>query len=383
MKEQPENSRAVGIFGRTKRFLVAVIAIVLTLAISTTALAKGNGSQPPATGPDAVSGATKKNPQGNSGNGSGGNQTAKARAKIKAPNLNKIADIIAGLTDESVKTSLTALLSAYEAAWSAKQDAIAANNTAQLPSLTDAVTTAKAALDAALSAAGVSEDAIKGKPVLALDGSAQANRRPTLDTEKMLAAIAKLDDTNADKAVLTSLLTAYQQALAAKLAANTASMGEEEQSALSFALRSAEEALLLASREAGLIGGNGRGQFISGYAFGNDVLDLTSVLASISALPDTDENKTKLTALYEAYYAALQAEVAADKTTLSDAEVDALRDAAKTAQSALIDALKLAGIDAPMLRQEDAYVAPSYRDNDGDDEHEDEHEDDESESDDD
>ena len=333
-----------------------------------------------------MSGATKKNPPGNSG-GSGNssnNSSSKAdktKAKIKAPNFNKIEEAIAALTDESVKSSLTALLSAYEAAWTAKQDAVAANDTESLSALTDAITAAKAALDAALVSAGIPVDSVYGKPVLALDGSAHTNRRPTLDTAQIMAAIAKLDDANADKATLTGLLTAYQEALAAFLAANTANMSEEEQLQLAFAVRTAEEALLLASREAGLIGGLGRGQFISGYAFGNDEIDLTSVLASIAALPDTDENKAKLTTLYEAYYAALQAQASADKTALSDAQYDALKDATKAAQVALMEALQAAGIDIPMMQVEEPvrYVAPSYSDDSSDDD--DEHE--ESESDDD
>lgn len=380
MNEHPNHSRAAGFRGRTKRAFVTIAAIIFALAFTTTAFAKGNGGSQPQAGPDAVSGATKKNPSGNPNGNSNGNSNNKPAAKIKAPDLDKIEKAISALTDETVKANLTTLLSAYEAAWKAKQDAIAANDTASLDALTEAINAAKAALDTALAAAGIPEDAINGKPVAALDGAGHTNRRPALDTEKILAAIATLDDTNADKAALTSLLTAYQEALAAKLAANTASMSEEEQLQLSYALRNAEEALLLAAREAGLIGGNGRGQFISGYAFGKNELDLTAVLASISALDDTDENKAKLTALYEAYYAALTAEQAADKTKLSDAEFDALHDATKAAQSALIDALKLAGIEAPMLREEETpYLAQSYDgDDDGDD---DEHE--ESETDDD
>ena len=51
-------------------------------------------------------------------------------------------------------------------------------------------------------------------------------------------------------------------------------------------------------------------------------------------------------------------------------------------QAALVEALKLAGIDAPMLQQEKEtpYLAPSH---DGDDDHEDDDEHEESETDDD
>lgn len=146
-----------------------------------------------------------------------------------------------------------------------------------------------------------------------------------------------------------------------------------------YTVRRAEEALLLASREAGLIGGNGRGQFVSGYAFGESELDVTSILASIAALDDTDANKAKLTTLMEEYSLALAAEAAADKTALSEAELDALENAADAAELALIEALKLAGIDVPKLRDDSQSndTAPTYVDDDDDeDEYESESDDD-------
>ena len=380
MKEKQNHKRFAGMRGRTKRYIAAVIAIVLTLAFSAIALAdKGNGggAQPP-NGPDAQSGATQKPPQGNNGSSTGnGNQKDKrSKAKIGAPNLDKIAEAIAALTDETVKADLTALLSAYEAAWTAKQDAVAANETDTLATLTDAITSAKAALDAALATAGIPMDTVYGAPVEALDGTAHRNRRPVLDADQILAAIATLDDTNADKATLTSLLETYQDALAAMQAADTTALSEEEQQTLAFALRQAEEALLLASREAGLIGGNGRGQFVSGYAFGQAELDVTSILTSIAALEDTDENKATLTTLFEAYNVALAAEAAADKTAMSDAEFDALHDATQAAEKALIDALALAGIEVPVLDMEDPPTDSAATDADDDDDETEEEDDD-------
>ncbi|MBA4347392.1 MAG: hypothetical protein C0413_00865 [Clostridiales bacterium] len=371
MKEDRKNQRAA-IRGRTKRYLVAVIAVILVLAFSTTALAaKGNGgSTLQANGTDAQSGATQQPPPGNSGNNNGnGNQTNnRNKAKIGAPNLDKIVKAIAALTDETLKADLTALLTAYEDAWAAKQDAVAANETDLLAALTEAITTAKATLDAALSDAGVSLDKVYGVPVEALDGSAHQNRRPVLDADKVLAAIATLPDTNADKATLTGLLNEYQLALAAQTASQFASLSEQARLELAYAVRQAEEALLLASREAGIIGGNGRGQFISGYAFGDAELDVTSILASIAALDDTDENKAKLTALMEAYSLALAAETDADKTALSEAELDALHDATESAEEALIEALELAGIDVPKLQDgsQPRDTAPTYVDDDDD-----------------
>lgn len=383
MKEDRDNTRLT-VRGRTKRYLVAVIAIILALAFSTTALAaKGSVVIRPANGPDAQSGATAQPPAGNNGNNNGGgngNQTNnRNKAKIGAPNLDKIIKAIAAVTDETLKADLTALLTAYEDAWAAKQDAVAANDTASLAALTDAITAAKATLDAALSDAGVSMDKVYGVPVEALDGSAHRNRRPALDAEQILAAIATLPDTNADKATLTSLLNEYQVALAAQNAANFASLTTQEQEQLMYTVRRAEEALLLASREAGLIGGNGRGQFVSGYAFGESELDVTSILASIAALDDTDANKAKLTALMEEYSQALAAQAAADETALSEAELDTLENAADAAELALIEALELAGIDVPKLRDDSLPrdTAPTYVDDDDDeDEYESESDDD-------
>ena len=95
MKEDQANQRTA-MRGRTKRLFVAVIAMILALAFSTTALAaKGNGGgNPPSNGPDAVSGATQQPPAGNNGNSNGNsnsgssnsNQTNnRAKAKIGVP----------------------------------------------------------------------------------------------------------------------------------------------------------------------------------------------------------------------------------------------------------------------------------------------------------
>jgi hypothetical protein len=381
MKKNRKKLRA-GVRGRTKRYLVTMIAIILALTFSTTALAangNGGGTQQ-ANEPDAQSGATQQPPPGSNGNSSGnGNQiNNRNKAKIGTPNLDKIEEAIAALTDEGLKTELTALLSAYQDAWTAKQDAVAAKDKNALAELTDAITLAKATLDAALEAAGVSLDTIYGVPVEALDGAGRMYQRPALDTDKILDAIATLADTNADKETLTGLLNEYQLALAALNAANFASLSEQAQQRLAYMLRHAEEALLIASRQAGLIGGYGRGQFVSGYAYGKAKLDVTSILASIAALDDTDENKANLTALLGAYTAALEAEATADNSVLSEEEFDALRDATHAAQSALIEALELAGIVVPLLQQDvPRDEEPSDEDDDYDDDEEDDEEPDE------
>jgi len=373
MKEDQNHSRA-GLRGRTKRYLVAVLAIILVLAFSTTALAaKGNGGvTAQAGGTDAQSGATGQPPSGG-GSSSGGGQTAdRSRAKIGLPNFDKIVAAIAALTDETLKAELTALLSTYEDAWAAKQDAVAADQNDALAALTDAITSAKAALDAALETAGVSLDTIYGTPVEALDGTGRTYQRPVLNTNVIFEVIGRLPDTNADKTTLLGLLNEYQLALFAQTSANLASLTDQARLELAYRIRHAEEALLLASREAGLIGGNGQVQFLNGYAYGNSELDVTSILTSIAALGDTDENKAKLTELLDAFIAALEAEATADSSALSDAELDALEAAADAAELALIEALELAGIDVPKVLEDvqPRYAAPTYYDDDDDDEHE-------------
>ena len=235
-------TRKTAVRERLKRILVVATAFVLMLAFSATALAtKGNGGITlQANGTDAQSGATPKKPPNNpGGNGNNRNNDKRDKAKIGVPNLEKIEKAIAKLTDESVKTELTALLSTYQDAWVAKQDAVAANETDSLAALTDAITSAKAALDAALEASGVSMEAVYGAPVEALDGTAHRDRRPELDADKVLAAIATLADNNADKAILTSLLNAYQEALGAQHSADPTMLREEEMQMLAYQVRHA------------------------------------------------------------------------------------------------------------------------------------------------
>jgi len=352
MQKNQENRRAA-VRGRTKRYLVAVIAIILTLALSATAFAdSGRGSTPGGQG-------GSKTQQPNDGDTQGGqsrsadaknDNEAKRNAKMEGLNVEKIEEAIATLTDEAAKASLTTLLSTYVDAWTAKQEAVEAKDTDALAALTDAMTTAKTALDAALETAGIATDTIYGVPEEAKDGTGRMSNRPTLDTDEIAAAIATLDDSDENKATLTSLLTAYEDALAAQAAADTTTLSEEELQALATAVDTAEEALLAASREADLIGGLGRGQFVNGYAYGNAELDVETISNSIVALDDTDANKAALSDLLTAYEAALMAEAAADEATLTQTELEALHDATKAAANALKLALENAGIEVPQMQ---------------------------------
>lgn len=338
----------IGLRKRAKRTLVAVIAILMTLALSTTALAdngrgggkpegQGSGSQ---TQPNGGQDRTETRVPGQSDK-----QDGKHDAKTEGLNIEKIEAAIAALTDEDAKTSLTTLLSAYIDAWTAKQEAIAAKDTDTLATLTETMTAAKTALDAALESAGISTDTLYGEPEQAKDGTGKMNNRPALDTVKIEAAISTLDDTDANKATLTSLLSSYEAALAAQAAADTSTLSEAELQALADAVQSAEEALLEAARSAGVIGGKGRGQFVSGYAYGKAELNVDAITAQIAALDDINENKAQLSTLLAAYQTALSAEQSADAATLTEEEQAALQNATKSAADALKEALENAGLD--------------------------------------
>lgn len=344
MKNHPNRAHRIGMRMRAKRTIVAMIAILMTLALCTTALAdngRGGGK------PEGQGTGTQTQPGGGTDHGSSNapGQKDKRNAQAEGLNTDKIEEAIAALTDEDAKASLTTLLSAYVDAWTAKQEAIQANSTTDLSTLTDAMTAAKTALDTALEAAGISTDTLYGVPEEAKDGTGKMNNRPTLDTDEIEAAISALEDTNENKATLTGLLSTYEAALAAQAAADTTTLTDEEIQALADAVQSAESALLEAARSAGVIGGNGRGQFVSGYAYGKVEMDVDTISAQIAALDDTNENKAKLSELLTAYQSALTAEQNADESTLSEAEIEALQLATDAAADALKEAMENAGLD--------------------------------------
>ena len=329
---------------RARKTLVAVIAILMTLALCTTALAdngRGGGK------PEGQGAGTQTQPGSGTDHGTSTapGQKDKRNAQAEGLNVEKIEEAIAALTDEDAKVSLTTLLGAYVDAWTAKQEAIEAKNTDELAALTDAMTAAKAALDTALESAGISTDTLYGVPEEAKDGTGKMNNRPALDLDKIGAAIATLADTDENKATLTSLMNDYQAALAAQANADASSLSEAELQALAEAVQSTEEALLEAARSAGVIGGNGRGQFVSGYAYGNAEVNMEAITAQIAALDDTDANKAQLATLLKAYQDALSAEQNADTSALSEEELAALQSATKAAADALKEAMENAGLD--------------------------------------
>jgi hypothetical protein len=334
MKESRFNRRAGGLRGRARKILAIVIAAILTLAFSATALAdsgKDNG-QP---GGWQQSQETK-DPRGN------------RNTEMTGVNIDKIVDAIASIEDETVQANLNALLDAYMDALEAKQEAVDAGDTSNLGALNSAVAAAKAVLDAALEEAGIATDAIYGVPEEAQDGTGRTNNRPALNLDEIAAAIAALDDADENKAALSALLAAYQDALAALNAADASVLTEDELKALEDAVRDAEKALLEATKDADITGGVGRGQFVDGYAYGNAEQNMLALQAQINGLDDANEFKVQLQEKLAAYEAALAAEQNAGNG-LTMQERAALQDATNAAADALQKALENAGLDTQLL----------------------------------
>lgn len=340
---------------RAKRIIAAAAVLLLTLSISATALAdNGKGGSTP--GGQSQQGGQSRQPQNSpdpSQEGQGqknGQENGTRNLEMSSASLEKIEQTIAALTDETAKAELTALLETYEAAVDARQTAIEAKDTSDLSTLNSAVSAAKTALDAALEEAGVETDELYGVPDLAQDGTGRMANRPSMDTTEIAAAIAALDDSDENKATLNTLLDAYEAALEAQSSADTSSLTNEEIKALADAVQTAEQALLEATKAAGITGGVGRGQFVNGN--GNASLDTESVAAKIAALDDTDTNKATLNTLLAAYETALAAQNGADTSALTQDEIDALSDATNKAAQALEEALKNAGLSDEPIREQ-------------------------------
>lgn len=248
-------SSAVKPARRTMRYIAAIVALLLTLTISATALADSGAGQ---GGMSRQSGQQGRMPQGTpdpdyDGQGGQNGQLNGARnVEMNSVNIEKIADAIAALTDETVKESLTALLDAYETAIDERQAAVAAKDTADLSDLNNAVYDAKAALDAALETAGISTDELYGVPELAQDGTGRMENNPAVNTAGIAAAIDALDDTNGNKPELAALLKAYEDALQAQNGSDSAGMTQEEIDALRDSTNKAEQALEQALKNAGI-----------------------------------------------------------------------------------------------------------------------------------
>ena len=222
-----------------RRIFPVLIALLLLFALNSRAFAAseqggkhadGNGQETKETGKPEDKG------------GKSGEKTEKNEKKqYKGVSVEKIALAIDSLTDETQKAELTALLDTYMAALDAKDEALF-SKTGDLSALSQAASTARAALKSGLESAGFTLGSILGWQ----EWKQYPNSEP-LDLAAILAAIAALDDTDANKAGLSALLTEYQNALAAQAAA-----AEENMEAAKETTKAAREALLEALYTAGL-----------------------------------------------------------------------------------------------------------------------------------
>lgn len=225
-----------------RRIFPVLIALLLLFALNSRAFAAseqsgknagGNGQQTKQTGKPEDKG-------GKSGEKS--EKTEKAEKKqYKGISVEKLALAIDSLTDETQKTELTALLDAYIAALEAKDEALT-SKTGGLSALSQAASDARTALKTSLEEAGFTLGSILGWQ----EWKQYPNSEP-LDIAAIAAAIAALDDTDANKAGLSDLLAAYQNALTAQAAA-----AEENMDAAKETTQAAREALLEALYTAGL-----------------------------------------------------------------------------------------------------------------------------------
>lgn len=222
-----------------KRLLPLLLALVLTFALSGSALAAGKPDQ---TG-------KKQDPekkQHDNGKRTGDETDSPSdkveKKQYKGISVEKIALAIDNLTDETQKAELTALLETYLAALDSK-DAALTDKTGSLSELSQAASEARQALKDGLAAAGYTLGSVLGWQEWK---EWQVNEPLNLD--EITAVIAALEDGNETKAQLTTLLTDYQELLAKQAAAGEDSFDQAKEAA-----EAAREALLQALYEAGLL----------------------------------------------------------------------------------------------------------------------------------
>ena len=164
----------------------------------------------------------------------------RAKKTYRGISVEKISLAIDSVTDEETRLALTALLETYIAALSDK-DAALGGEGMSLSEPSKAASVARSALKDGLEEAGFTLGSVLGWQEWKEYGN------ETLSLDEISAAIAALDDLDANKAALQDLLTAYQAALTAQ---ETGSEADEDQ--LKEATQAAREALLEALYTTGI-----------------------------------------------------------------------------------------------------------------------------------
>lgn len=218
-----------------RRIFPVLIAMLLLFALNNRAFADSEQS-----GKHAGSGGQETKQTGKPED-KGGKPEKTGKKHYKGISVEKIALAIDSLTDEAQKAELTTLLNAYMEALDAKDEALAMK-AEDFSALSQTASAARAALKSGLENAGFTLGSVLGWQEWKL----YPNSEP-LDTAAISAAIAALDDTDANKSVLDGLLAEYQNALAAQTAA-----AEENMEAAKETTQAARDALLEALYTAGL-----------------------------------------------------------------------------------------------------------------------------------
>ncbi len=164
----------------------------------------------------------------------------RAKKTYRGISVEKISLAIDSVTDEETRLALTALLETYIAALSDK-DAALGGEGMSLSELSQVASAARSALKDGLEEAGFTLGSVLGWQEWKEYGN------ETLSLDEISAAIAALDDLDANKAALQDLLTAYQAALTAQ---ETGSEADEDQ--LKEATQAARDALLEALYTTGI-----------------------------------------------------------------------------------------------------------------------------------
>ncbi len=221
-----------------KRVFTIMLALLMVTLMAPGALADSEHSNSGKSGQE-----TKNNGKTNQNKTKTEETTeAKEQKQYKGISVDKITLAIDSVTDEATKAELAALLETYMAALDSKDEALS-SKTGSMSELSQLASDARAALKDGLEEAGFTLGSVLGWQEWKEWPSETA-----IDMLSIADAIAALDDTDANKAVLTDLMTAYQEALAAQEAAD-----EENEDAAKEAMQAARDALLEALYEAGLL----------------------------------------------------------------------------------------------------------------------------------
>jgi len=233
-----------------KRMVPILVSLVFLFAISPRALAAGRGKPIGKPGkPDSTQTSKPETPQAGKPREKGTDAPGKATPSPEEPSskqytgisVDKIAQAIEGITDSEQQSELTKLFDAYKATLDEKSSALL-SKTGSMSELSQAASAARKALKEGLKEAGFTLGSVLGWQEWKQYQNTESN------LQSFAEAIAALEDTDINKALLSGLLKTYQNALAAEAVAT-----EENKEALAEAINAAHEALLEALFVAGLL----------------------------------------------------------------------------------------------------------------------------------